>query len=307
MNKRLTKKVLTLALCGALASSMLITGCAAGEKKPEPTPVTQAATDATVPLIDIMTTTKKDANVYKDTKNDYGYQLEKPKEGEEVAIMHTTEGDIYLRFFPEAAPKTVENFLTHAKDGYYDGLIFHRVIEDFMIQGGDPEGTGMGGESIWGKPFDDEFSDHLFNIRGSLSMANSGRDTNGSQFFINQKSAESFKANGWKSLESQWEQLHSMLSQYYNTESYEAFVQRSGSFCIVPSLVPDEVKKLYDENGGSPNLDGAFNAVDKGHTVFAQVYDGMDIVDKIAKTKTEESKPVKDIKIKSIEVTTYKG
>ena len=74
--------------------------------------------------------------------------------------------------------------MTHAKNGYYDGVIFHRVIEDFMIQGGDPTGTGMGGESIWGPKFEDEFSKELFNLYGALSMANAGPNTNGSQFFI---------------------------------------------------------------------------------------------------------------------------
>lgn len=129
------------------------------------------------------------------SKGSVGYQLDMPQKGEEIAIMHTSMGDISIRFFPEAAPKAVENFKTHAKDGYYDGLTFHRVINDFMIQGGDPNGDGTGGDSIWGEPFEDEFSDTLFNIRGSLSMANSGPDTNGSQFFINQAPASAF--SGW--------------------------------------------------------------------------------------------------------------
>jgi peptidyl-prolyl cis-trans isomerase B (cyclophilin B) len=109
-----------------------------------------------------------------------------PKSGEEVAIISTPHGDIMIRLFPEHAPKTVENFVTHAKNGYYDDVIFHRIIEDFMIQGGDPDGRGTGGESIWGKQFEDEFHPELQNIRGSLSMANAGPNTNGSQFFINQ-------------------------------------------------------------------------------------------------------------------------
>ena len=120
----------------------------------------------------------------------YGFQTEKPAKGEEIAVMHTNMGDISIRFFPEAAPKAVENFKTHAKNGYYDGLTFHRVIADFMIQGGDPNGTGTGGESIWGGKFEDEFDQKLLNITGALSMANSGPDTNGSQFFINYQSAE---------------------------------------------------------------------------------------------------------------------
>lgn len=100
------------------------------------------------------------------------------------AVIKTNRGDITIQLFPELAPKTVENFVTHAKNGYYDGVIFHRVIPDFMIQGGDPTGTGMGGESIYGGTFEDEFSKELFNIRGALSMANAGPGTNGSQFFI---------------------------------------------------------------------------------------------------------------------------
>lgn len=100
------------------------------------------------------------------------------------ATIKTNHGEIVIQLFPEQAPKTVENFVGLAKKGYYDGVIFHRVINDFMIQGGDPTGTGMGGESIWGAPFEDEFSNELFNIRGALSMANAGPATNGSQFFI---------------------------------------------------------------------------------------------------------------------------
>lgn len=101
-----------------------------------------------------------------------------------VAVMETTMGNITIVFFEEQAPKASENFLTHSKNGYYDGLTFHRVMSDFMIQGGDPTGTGTSGESIWGEAFEDEISDELFNFRGALSMANSGANTNGSQFFI---------------------------------------------------------------------------------------------------------------------------
>lgn len=106
---------------------------------------------------------------------------------ERLVEMVTNKGSIKIKLFPEQAPKAVENFLTHAENGYYDGLIFHRVINDFMIQGGDPNGTGTGGESIWGQPFEDEFTMDLFNFRGALSMANAGPGTNGSQFFIVQK------------------------------------------------------------------------------------------------------------------------
>lgn len=101
-----------------------------------------------------------------------------------TATIKTNMGDITVQLFPEFAPKTVKNFIELAKKGYYDNVIFHRVIPDFMIQGGDPTGTGMGGESIYGEKFEDEFSPELFNVRGALSMANAGPNTNGSQFFI---------------------------------------------------------------------------------------------------------------------------
>ena len=104
---------------------------------------------------------------------------------ENFVTLHTNQGDIKIKLFPEVAPKACENFVTHAKNGYYDGIIFHRVIEEFMIQGGDPQGTGMGGESIWGKPFEDECAaSHKFDREGLLAMANAGPRTNGSQFFI---------------------------------------------------------------------------------------------------------------------------
>ena len=99
-------------------------------------------------------------------------------------IMETNKGKIKIVLFPEHAPKTVENFLGLIEKGYYDDVVFHRVIKDFMIQGGDPTASGMGGESLWGEPFEDEFSDELFNLYGALSMANAGPNTNGSQFFI---------------------------------------------------------------------------------------------------------------------------
>ncbi|EHF3643872.1 peptidylprolyl isomerase [Listeria innocua] len=115
-------------------------------------------------------------------------QLSKEVAPNEIeAEMITNRGTIRIKLFPEIAPKTVENFVTHSKNGYYDGLIFHRVIPEFMIQGGDPEGRGTGGESIWGESFEDEFSTEAFNLRGALSMANAGPNTNGSQFFIVQK------------------------------------------------------------------------------------------------------------------------
>ena len=102
-----------------------------------------------------------------------------------IAVLETTQGVMKFELRPDIAPKAVENFITHIKNGYYNGIIFHRIIKDFMVQGGDPTRTGRGGSSIWGKPFKDEFkSDIVFDKAGILAMANAGPNTNGSQFFI---------------------------------------------------------------------------------------------------------------------------
>lgn len=190
-----------------------------------------------------------------------------PDAGEEIAILKTSMGDIYLRFFPEAAPKAVENFKTLAKNGYYDGVIFHRVMNDFMIQGGDPEGTGYGGQSCWGEAFEDEFSVDARNFRGALSMANAGSNSNGSQFFIVQAKTVS----------------DDLLSQMKD----------------LPQMFSEKVTDVYAKNGGTPWLDGK-------HTVFGFAFKGMDVVDAIAAVKVDgASKPKIDVVINSVEITTY--
>ena len=195
------------------------------------------------------------------------YQLREVKAGDIVALMHTNMGDIKIKFFPKEAPKAVENFTTHAKNGYYNGIVFHRVIKDFMIQGGDPTATGMGGESVFGDNFEDEFDPALHNLRGALSMANAGPGTNGSQFFIVQ--ASSVPAN--------------MLSQMRG---------------MADRGFPEDITAAYAELGGTPWLD-------YHHTVFGQVVDGMDVVDKIAEVPVDErDKPVSDVVIESIDVYT---
>ena len=124
-------------------------------------------------------------------------------DGEIKVTIKTTHGDMAFKLFEKDIPKAVENFVTHAKNGYYNGIIFHRVIKDFMIQGGDPTGTGMGGESIWGNSFEDEFSMDYFHFYGALSMANAGPNTNGSQFFIVQnnhldaRTLDALEQGGW--------------------------------------------------------------------------------------------------------------
>lgn len=309
-------KATAAAILAALTISAAVSGCSSdsttttsgsssssGTSSSESTAATEEATNAA--LVD-WEDFDIERDIYDDTEHEVGYQLEMPAEGEQVAIMHTSQGDISLRFFPEAAPKAVENFITHAQEGYYDGLTFHRVIEDFMIQGGDPNGDGTGGESIYdGEAFEDEFSNKLFNIRGSVAMANSGADTNGSQFFINQAGTDTF--TGWDNYEAQWASVHQEISNYIAQGQWDTVVSSLNYiYGLDTDIVPGEVKTLYEENGGNPTLDGAFNAVDRGHTVFAQVYDGMDVVDAIAAVEVDSnSKPTEDVIIESIEITSY--
>ena len=109
-------------------------------------------------------------------------------QGSQNVVLETNQGNIEIKLMPKVAPKACENFLGLVKKGYYNGIIFHRVIKDFMIQGGDPTGTGMGGQSLWGAPFEDEVSASVkFDKPGLLAMANAGPGTNGSQFFITTK------------------------------------------------------------------------------------------------------------------------
>ena len=155
------------------------------------------------------------------------------------ATIKTNHGDIVIQLFPEEAPMTVENFVRLAQTGYYDGVTFHRVISDFMIQGGDPEGTGAGGQSIWGHNFEDEFSNELFNLRGALSMANAGPNTNGSQFFIVQ-----------------------------NKNMPKRFIQQ-----LRDAQYPEEVVKAYKQ-GGTPWLDHrhtVFGHVTEGMDVVDEI------------------------------------
>ena len=128
------------------------------------------------------------------TDDAVGFQLNLPEIGEKIVVFETNKGNIYMRLFEKSAPITVTNFVALVECGYYNGITFHRVIKDFMIQGGDPSATGGGGDSVWRADFEDEFNANLLNIRGSVAMANAGRNTNGSQFFINQKSTTESKS-----------------------------------------------------------------------------------------------------------------
>lgn len=180
-----------------------------------------------------------------------------------IATIKTNHGDMRIKLFPEHAPKTVANFIALSKDGYYDGVIFHRIIKDFMIQGGDPTGTGMGGESIYGESFEDEFSEELYNVRGALSMANAGPNTNGSQFFIVQNqhlpySKKEIARGGW----------------------------------------PEPIAEIYAEKGGTPHLDRRHTVF--GQLADEASYK---VLDAIAGVETGAmDKPVEDVVIETIEI-----
>jgi len=197
-------------------------------------------------------------------------QAEPPAPGDPIAVMETTMGTIRIRLFPQYAPITVENFVGLIEQGFYDGLIFHRVINNFMIQGGCPEGTGRGGMSIFldenGYPqaFEDEPSDYLWNFRGALSMANAGPNTNRSQFFIVQNSDPLDDA---------------------------AEILRDFGY-------PESAIAHYAQFGGTPHLDGQFAGSPSLHTVFGQVIEGMDVVDAIAGVQTGPGdRPAQDVLI----------
>ena len=271
MNRKSTKKMLAL-LLAAMMSVSVLAGCNQNEQS-ETQQSTEETTEQTTEQAseentdaestESESTSGEEAstqNTEKITLSDESGlpQFNNPAEDSEVAVIHTTAGDISVMFFPEYAPKAVENFLTHAKEGYYDGVSFHRVISDFMIQGGDPLGNGTGGESIWGRPFEDEFDVELRNFRGALSMANAGPCTNGSQFFIVQaKDCDP-----------------GLLSQMK-----EIGVNARGQG------FPEDVIAKYEEIGGTPWLDYK-------HSVFGQVFEGMEVVDKIAATDVTGEKVI---------------
>jgi len=225
-----------------------------------------------------------------------GYQLDLPEKGEEIAVITTNKGVMKMRFFDAAAPKAVYNFKALAKTGFFDGQIFYRVINNFMIQTGSGTGTNAGGASIWGEAFMDEFAPNLLNIRGSVSMANAGANTNGSQFFINQATPEAFYG---------WETYYELVYEGYYKPSMEAANARFGSF-VDTDKMPDEAKDLYTEYGGNPTLDGWYSTTGKGHTVFAQVFEGLDVLDAIAGTAVNDSnKPLEDMVIESVVIVKY--
>ena len=250
------------------ASMSLTAGCGSNDTTvsdvvydtPATTPDTAPTTESQMPM--------KESGIYTSMFDSDLAQFRLPASGDTVVTLVTNKGNIDLLLFPEAAPKAVENFITHSQEDYYDGVIFHRVIYDFMIQGGDPDGTGRGGQSIWGDSFEDEFSDSYFPVRGVLAMANAGPGTNGSQFFIVQSGMSDAKSK--------------------EAENWASEMEKYG---FDPQMI-----EAYKALGGTPHL---FNR----HTVFGQVVSGMDVVDAIAAVEVGSGdRPVEDVVIKDVVV-----
>lgn len=190
------------------------------------------------------------------------YPQTQPEKLSTDVTVHTNMGDIEIALFEDAAPKAVNNFKSLAKEGYYDGVIFHRIIKDFMIQGGDPTGTGAGGESIYGNKFEDEFSENYYHLRGALSMANAGPNTNGSQFFIVTASQVPL----------------SMLGQ------------------LEALNLPQVVVEAYGEVGGTPWLDSrhtVFGHVTKGMDIVEKIE---------SVPTNPADRPIEDVIIESIDI-----
>ncbi|MBP1041772.1 peptidylprolyl isomerase [Vagococcus sp. BWB3-3] len=252
-------KKLLISLSALTLTLLLVAGCGNGEKATGGTSSSESKT------AESSTTDSKETV---DLNSLDLPQLSKEVADNEALVeLVTSEGNIQIKLFPEQAPKAVENFIQHAKDGYYDGVKFHRIIEGFMIQSGDPEGTGAGGESIWGEEFVPEISNQLYHINGALAMARTGlpvdQPSQGSQFYIVQN--------------------HDNMADGLLKEDY-----------------PDKIIEAY-QAGGAPNLDFQYS-------VFGQVIEGLDVVDKIAATEVkagdsgEKSTPTKDITIKEVKV-----
>ncbi len=201
-----------------------------------------------------------------------------PKDGEDIVeIVIKDKGTVRIKLFPELMPKACENFTTLVSQGYYDGLTFHRIIEDFMIQGGDPEGTGRGGRSIWGEKFDGGASKYLYHVKGALAYANSGSTaTDGSQFYI---------VVGTKTDKATLDQINE-----------NRLLQTGKNFSYT-----DKAYEAYAEDGGTSWLDGDY-------TVFGQVFEGMDIVTDICnntKVDPTNNMPVDPVIIEKASVVKY--
>lgn len=194
-----------------------------------------------------------------------------PAQGDTIIVMNIRDfGEVRFRLFSDLLPEACENFITLADQGYYDGLTFHRVIQNFMIQGGDPNGDGSGGESCWGGYFNGGISEQLIHLPGALAYANSGNPaTDGSQFYI---------VTGQQVTQPLLDELIENYEMYFSAEATD----------------------FYTQYGGAPYLDGSY-------TVFGQVIDGLDIVFQISRLDTDphNDMPLHPVYIESVRTEAY--
>jgi len=284
----LASLLLTLALCG----------CSSNEEstKAESTTTSTETTETTESTDSSEQETQTEEEAYNAfveklyTEGTEFPQLEEVKAGEEIVVMTTNKGEIKIKLCADEAPKAVENFKALVKAGCYDGIIFHRVIDGFMIQGGDPTGTGRGGESIWGGKFADEFSGDMYHFRGALCYANSGSNTNGSQFYI---------VNANTVQHGYFEQIDQIIDEYGS-----GLLSNAETGKIIRTNYSEEARELYNEMGGTP-------ALDFGYTIFGYVFEGMDVVDAIAAVEVkasdsgEFSSPVEEVRIEKAVLVEY--
>ena len=250
------KKSIKLIALLAAASVTLLTGCKGVPYKDD------EAADVSTPTV-------------ADTVEIHNFIM--PEVGEKIAVINVKDyGTIKIKLFPEDAEKGVENFVGLAEMGYYDELIFHRIIPNFMNQGGDPKGNGTGGKSIWGEKFEGGTDENLYHFSGAVAYANSGStSTNGSQFYIVNTPEDYVYYGG--------------LSSFAELETYGTFVAPN-------------VQEAYLQHGGVPFLDG-------GYTVFGQVFEGMDVVRAMAQVETnpDNDKPLTQVMMESVEIVEYIG
>ncbi len=254
-NIMIKKRTAAILLSTAFMAGSLFTGCK-GESTADELNVSSDGNSVTLPDAEIR-------------------NFEMPEVGEKIAVITVKDyGEIKIKLFADAAEKGVENFTGLADMGYYDELIFHRIIPNFMIQGGDPKGNGTGGKSIWGDKFDGGVPEGLYHFSGAVAYANSGSTaTDGSQFYI-VNTPEGY-------LDSTCEELMSYDISKYNW--------------------PQNVIDMYNENGGTPFLDGSY-------TVFGQVFEGLDIVRELGNVETDENdKPLKQVQMESVRIVEYTG
>lgn len=249
------KKIISVFTLAA-ASASLLTGCEGTKTNSDESSSTSGSTVSVAENVEI-------------------HNFIMPEIGEKIAVINVKDyGAIKIKLFPEDAEKGVENFVGLAEMGYYDEIIFHRIIPNFMNQGGDPKGNGTGGKSIWGTEFDGGTDENLYHFTGAVAYANSGStSTNGSQFYIVNT------PDGY--MEYSCEELMAMDPSYY---------------------WPENVIEKYKEVGGVPFLDG-------GYTVFGQVFEGMDVVRAMAEVETnpENDKPLTQVMMENIEIVEYTG